>query len=100
MTATARYPERLVAYGRLYDALKHVDVRLELDLTQKTRGICAIGFIDPGAGRLTFTGTTLEGAARMAITFGPDRARDYGVVAALQALRAQQQLDDATGQPG
>lgn len=104
MTPTATHPGRQIAFSRLYDALKAADVHLELEVTpdppggtdRGARGIAAAGvsILDPGAGRLTFTGTSIEDAARAAIAFGPEKAKDYGTVTALKTLRAQLQLDE------
>lgn len=103
MTATGTRPS---AYARLYDALREVDIRLDLDLipnppTGDRRGLdgysgAVVIIQDPGAGPLAFTASTPEQAARLAITAGPDRARDYGIRAALGHLAAQLALDENT----
>lgn len=105
--ATAMRPTHQQLYSRLYDVLDAVQVPLELDIVPEpaagdrkgAKGYVAagVGFLDPGAGRLTFTGTTIEDAARTAIFLGPDRARDYGCRAALSSLKAQLELEDQAG---
>lgn len=96
--ATGAPPRGHVAFSRLYDALRAVDIRPELDITPAPmwRGHAAAAIIirDPGSGRLVYSGTTMEHAARVALAFAPERAKDYGIRAALSAVRAQLELEE------